>query len=91
MTEPMGHAIDTKGLRERNIPQHVPTAERAKKVVEELNAEEEETLEAEKNKKTFGRTPNGTGEYLCYIGSPCTMPLCSHVPQHRYTCPHTKL
>jgi hypothetical protein len=67
MTEPMGHAIDTKGLRERNIPQHAPTTEGAKKVVEDLNAEEEDTLEAAKNKKTFGRTPNGTGKYLCYI------------------------
>jgi hypothetical protein len=37
MTEPMGHAIDTKGLRERNIPQHAPTTEGAKKVVEDLN------------------------------------------------------
>ncbi|MCJ1472267.1 phosphatidylethanolamine N-methyltransferase [Lambiella insularis] len=47
------------GLRERSIPQHVSSAEEAKQVVLELNAEEYHSEKEKKDKRTFGRTPGG--------------------------------
>ncbi len=51
------------GLRERNVPQRLPSAAGAKESVQNLNDEEQHTEKDEKDKKTFGRTPNGTGRY----------------------------
>ncbi|MCJ1314156.1 phosphatidylethanolamine N-methyltransferase [Agyrium rufum] len=58
-----GHELarmDSTGLRERNTPQKAPTAELAKETVQELNAEEGNSQKKEKDKRTFGRTPDGT-------------------------------
>ena len=48
-------------LRERNTPQHAPTAELAKKTVQDLNAEEYHSGKDERTRRTFGRTPDGVG------------------------------
>ena len=50
-----------RGLRERNIPQHAPTVELAKKTVQDLNAEEYHSGKDERTRRTFGRTPDGVG------------------------------
>ena len=52
--------VDGAELRARNVPQYEPSAEQAKEAVQELNAEEYYSEKASKDKKTFGRTPNGT-------------------------------
>ena len=54
--------IDAEGLRERNIPQHATSSEDAHATVLDLNTKEENSEKDEEEKKTFGRTPNGTGE-----------------------------
>ncbi|MCJ1378477.1 phosphatidylethanolamine N-methyltransferase [Xylographa soralifera] len=51
--------MDEAGLRERNTPQRAPVAEKAKQAVQELNAEEYHSEKDMKDKRTFGRTPNG--------------------------------
>lgn len=56
--------LDPEGLRERSVPQRTKTADEARKAVIELNDVEEKSNKDEKDKKTFGRTPDGTGE--CY-------------------------
>jgi hypothetical protein len=60
-----GFAQNADGLRERNVPVHIPTDEDARKAVLELNALEERTQKDEHNRKTYGRTPDGIG--------PCTL------------------
>lgn len=62
--EGSGPGIDPEGLRERNAPLHTDSAENAKATVLDLNAKEEHADKDEKDKKTFGRTPNGTGQYF---------------------------
>ena len=63
--------MDTEGLRERNKPVRTNTAEDARKAVLELNAVEERANKNEDDKKTFGRTPDGTGrprhKYCCAV------------------------
>ena len=50
------------GLRQRNTPLQATSQEEARQTVLELNALEEDKDGAdEKDKKTFGRTPDGTG------------------------------
>ena len=56
--------MDETGLRERNTPQHASTAEEAKQVVQDLNAEEYHSDKDMKDKRTFGRTPDGIGRCL---------------------------
>ena len=51
--------MDVEGLRERNVPLRASSEEDAKKVVQELNRQSEENT---KEKKTYGRTPDGTGQ-----------------------------
>ena len=60
--EGSGAGIHAEGLRERNIPQHAHSSESAQTMVLDLNSEEAQAERDEKDKKTFGRTPNGTGE-----------------------------
>ena len=57
-----GTGIDADGLREKNTPQHAHSTESAQATVLDLNSQEEYAEKDEKDKKTFGRTPNGTGE-----------------------------
>ena len=57
-------AIDTSGLRERNVPHRTPTAEMAKQTVQELNAEEYESEKDFEDKRTFGRTPDGVSKLV---------------------------
>ena len=51
--------MDLAGLRERNLPQRASCEEDAKKVVQDLNADDEKNA---KEEKTYGRTPDGTGQ-----------------------------
>ena len=54
--------LDSSGLRERNTPQHTPSPEIAKETVLGLNAEEFHSNKSSKDKRTFGRTPDGVGK-----------------------------
>ena len=56
-----GH--DSSGLRERNTPQRMPTSQIAKETAQELNAEEFLSNKTSQEKRTFGRTPDGVGEF----------------------------
>ncbi len=56
------------GLRERNAPQRIPSAAGAKATVQNLNDNEQHAAKDEKDKKTFGRTPNGTGRWCIWLG-----------------------
>lgn len=65
--EPAG--IDASGLRERlsnkpDAPQKALSVDTAQQAVQALNRQEEKENKAEKDKKTYGRTPDGTGEYF---------------------------
>lgn len=55
--------LDAIGLRERNVKQQASSAGEAKETGQGLNTEGQDAAEAEKDKKTFGRTPDGTGRY----------------------------
>jgi len=55
--------LDAIGLRERTVKQQARSASEAKETVQELNTEEQDAAKPEKDKKTFGRTPDGTGRY----------------------------
>ncbi|KAF7513066.1 phosphatidylethanolamine N-methyltransferase [Endocarpon pusillum] len=52
-------ALDTQGLRERNISLQTNGDDEAREAVLHLNALEENGEKQEKDKKTFGRTPDG--------------------------------
>ena len=63
--------LDTSGLRERlpqkkDTPLQAESAEAAENAVRQLNEQEEKEDKDEKFKKTYGRTLDGTGEYLVY-------------------------
>ena len=62
--------MDLDGLRERNVPQRASCEEDAKKAVQDLNRQSEDSF---KEKKTYGRTPDGIGQ---------SRPDDSHIP-HR--------
>lgn len=49
------------GLRKRNVSIQAASEAEARRAVLELNAMEEKTAKKEQDKKTFGRTPDGTG------------------------------
>lgn len=83
MSQPNGHpGIDASGLRERlpqrpDLPQKAESVETAQQAVHELNEQEKNDDKGEEHKKTFGRTPDGTGEYHVYsrpAGLACTVP-----------------
>ncbi|KAL2438696.1 Phosphatidylethanolamine N-methyltransferase [Exophiala dermatitidis] len=50
----------TEGLRHRNAPIKTKSEQEARQTVLDLNAREEKSSKAEKDRKTFGRTPDGT-------------------------------
>lgn len=68
MTEPNGSAgLDVSGLRERltqkpDAPRQGLSIETASNTVKELNREEEQNGKSDRDKKTYGRTLDGTGE-----------------------------
>lgn len=53
--------VDGSGLRERNVPQQAYPAADPRGIVQDLNDEKHNTEKDERGKKTFGRTPDGTG------------------------------
>lgn len=58
--------VDAGGLRERlpkkpDVPQQADSTEAAQDAVKTLNNKEEEMGKSEKEKKTYGRTLDGTG------------------------------
>lgn len=53
--------VEQEGLRQRNVPVHARSNEEARQAVLQLNALEEKADKKESDKKTFGRTPDGTG------------------------------
>lgn len=55
-------ALDTQSLRERNISLQTNGDDEARKAVLHLNALEENGEKQEKDKKTYGRTPDGIGK-----------------------------
>jgi hypothetical protein len=55
-------ALDAQGLRDRNVSLQANDDEEARKAVLHLNALEEKAEKNEKDKKTFGRTPDGIGK-----------------------------
>ena len=52
------------GSRKRNLSFFASTDEEARKAVIELNSKEEQSDKKEEDKKTYGRTPDGTGMFL---------------------------
>jgi hypothetical protein len=55
------YGSEVEGLRKRNVSIHVASEAEACKAALELNALEERAPKKEEDKKTFGRTPDGTG------------------------------
>lgn len=66
-----GFKADSSQLRERPSakPLHLHNSEDAKQKVFELNEEEEKDGNHERTKKTYGRTPDGTGTWLYTVTS----------------------
>lgn len=65
---------EKEGLHKRNVPLRANTSEDARQTVLELNAlEEKKDVKDEKDKKTFGRTPDGTGNRQCTENRPTTL------------------
>lgn len=71
MAEPNGWPLgqDARGLRERvsqrpEMPLKAQSVDTAQEAVHALNAQEAAQNKKEKDKKTYGRTLDGTGEYL---------------------------
>ena len=63
--------IDASGIRERlrrspEAPQYAESVETAQDAVKTLNDQQAAQDTDEKEKKTFGRTPDGTGACLAY-------------------------
>ncbi len=69
MSELVGEAgVDVDGLRERlpqhpEAPQEAESVEAAQEAVKTLNEDESKKGKDDKDKKTYGRTPDGTGAY----------------------------
>lgn len=70
MTDPIEPAgVDASGLRERlpnkpEAPQKAESAETAQQAVRALNEQEQADGKEEKDRKTYGRTLDGKGEYF---------------------------
>ena len=63
--------LDKEGLRKRNAPLRANSTAEARATVLELNAlEEEKDVKDETDKKTFGRTPGGTGNPQRVLATP---------------------
>lgn len=68
MSSAMDDGLGTGTLRERlphdpATPQHAQSSETAQATVKALNDEEDKAGKDEKEKKTYGRTPDGTGAF----------------------------
>lgn len=61
MSEPEVHS--TQGLRQRKMPPQATSAADAREAVLEMNTREEKNDKPDGERKTFGRTPDGTGKY----------------------------
>jgi hypothetical protein len=57
-------ALDVAGLRERNVSLQTNDDVVARKAVLHLNALEEKAEKKDKDRKTFGRTPDGIGKEI---------------------------
>lgn len=55
-------ALDANGLRERNVSLQANGDDEARKAVLHLNSLEERAEKKERDRKTFGRTPEGIGK-----------------------------
>jgi hypothetical protein len=76
MAEPASPALQSEGLRERHVAQAI-SEEASPSVSSELGTPQNE-CEVEKEKKTFGRTPDGTSTLLSimeYEKKRCHNPL----------------
>lgn len=62
--------LDEVKLRHRNVPTQAISVDEARTAVLELNAQEEKDSKDEKDRKTFGRTPDGTGRTSRENGEP---------------------
>lgn len=74
--------VDASGLRERlpqqpHAPQKAENVKTAQDAVRQLN--EQEAGKDEKDKRTYGRTPDGTGEYLVYSQPAGPLALVSNI------------
>ena len=74
--------MDASGLRERlpqqpDAPQKASSVETAQDAVKQLNAQEQD--KDEKEQRTYGRTPDGTGEYLVYSQPAGPLALVSNI------------
>lgn len=56
--------LDVEGLRERNVSLQTNDHIAARKAVLHLNALEEKAENKERDRKTFGRTPDGIGKRM---------------------------
>lgn len=69
MGEPkIATGVDASGLRERlskqpDAPVKASSVETAQDAVKQLNNAEQRDGKEEKDQKTYGRTPDGTGEF----------------------------
>ena len=83
------NGVDGPGLRERNTPQRASTAEIAKETVLDLNAEEYHSDKNARDRKTFGRTPDGVGELpTCSCSGHC-MSLLNETTAANFDLPHS--
>ena len=55
-------SFDLDALRDRAVPQNLDS-DKAKEMVEKLNDEEARRVPNDDKRRTYGRTPNGTGEF----------------------------
>ena len=62
--------VPTDGTRRERVPPKPSSAETAKSTVQQLNKEESTKKDAEK--KTYGRTPDGTGALTLLYMIPCS-------------------
>jgi len=57
------YGSEVEGLRKRNVSIQAASEVEARKTALELNTLEERAPKKEEDKKTFGRTPDGTGRW----------------------------
>ena len=86
MSQPNGTpGFDASGLRERlpqrpEAPQKAESVETAQDAVKQLNEQEPKQNKDDKEKKTFGRTPDGTGMYQ--RAAPCLSYFTESIQRH---------
>jgi hypothetical protein len=75
-------ALGAEGLRERNVSLRANDEDEARMAVLHLNALEEKAEKSDKDKKTFGRTPDGIGKD---VGIAQQRKPCSRSPRFSHT------